>query len=60
MTILTKEQEELFYVWIKKYIKDYGHNFPSGWYILPVGTDEYLSLDDPNMMNGLKQRKKNF
>jgi len=60
MTILTEEQEKLFYIWIQKYIKDYGHDFAGGWYVVPVGTDEILFLDNPKHDEWVEEKKKEF
>jgi hypothetical protein len=60
MTILTKEQEELFYDWIQKYVKDFGHDFVFGFFVVPVGTDKEIYLGSPEHDEWVETKKKEF
>ena len=60
MIHLTSKQEELFDIWIQKYIKESGHDFVFGFYVILEGEDKMVHLASPEHQEWYENKKKQF
>jgi hypothetical protein len=58
MITLTEDQENLFNTWIQKHIKECGHDFAFGFYVILEG--EMMHLADPKYYEWYETKKKEF
>jgi hypothetical protein len=60
MVVLTNEQEKAFGTWIQKYIKESGHNFVFGFYVILEGEDKMMHTSDPEYAEWFETKKNKF
>jgi len=60
MIELTNEQQKEFDVWIEKYIKESGHDFMFGFYVILNESDEMIHRQDPKYFEWYENKKEEF
>ena len=60
MVVLTNEQQKEFDVWLKQYIKESGHDFVFGFYVILEGDDKMIHISDPKYGEWFELKKKEF
>jgi len=60
MITLTNEQQKEFEAWLEKYIKEIGHDFVFGFFVILEGEDKMMHLSDPEYTEWYESKIKEF
>jgi hypothetical protein len=60
MVTLTSEQQKEFDVWVGKYIKESGHDFVFGFYVILEGEDKMTHRSDLSYEIWYENKKQQF